>query len=194
MSSESELAALRHCLDHAALDPRCEACAWHNEKVEEVLSALRRSTSVAEPERCPNCDARGWYEVIGNAHDPRCDGTCSVGCPVPVQEQEQCAACEGTGVALTRAGLELVLGCAVDPLSSRCCERGTKCCVVKHGAPPTEPKVKHVCGLQGFGLDPGDTCPACAGRAEEKPAMADHRRPTDPALRVTATAPPTRPR
>ena len=46
---------------------------------------------------CGICEGRGWYEVTGSAHDPRCDGTCSIGCPVPVQEQEQCGACYGSG-------------------------------------------------------------------------------------------------
>jgi len=44
-----ELLPLRRCPDHATFDGQCEACAWHDEKVSEVLAALRR-TAPAEPQ------------------------------------------------------------------------------------------------------------------------------------------------
>lgn len=47
--------------------------------------------------RCNHCDGLGWTVVVVPAHDPRCDGTCYVGCPIPVEEQEECKACCGTG-------------------------------------------------------------------------------------------------
>lgn len=46
---------------------------------------------------CPDCNGDGWYSVIGSACDPRCDGSCEVGCPVPVEEQTKCERCLGTG-------------------------------------------------------------------------------------------------
>ena len=50
-----------------------------------------------EEEECPECGGSGWIEAMGMEHDPRCDGTCKVGCPVPVQVQEQCDLCAGQG-------------------------------------------------------------------------------------------------
>lgn len=49
---------------------------------------------------CGRCGGAGWYVVTVPAHDPRCDGSCSVGCPVPVEAQEQCRECCGTGKEL----------------------------------------------------------------------------------------------
>lgn len=64
---------------------------WALRFTESVTSALGvKATLGAEPQDCPHCGGRGWIEVTGSAHDPRCDGTCSVGCPVPVREQQQC--------------------------------------------------------------------------------------------------------
>jgi len=49
---------------------------------------------------CPRCKGKGWYEVTKSGHHPYCD--CGeVGgylCPIPIQEQEQCAECDGTGL------------------------------------------------------------------------------------------------
>jgi len=39
-------------------------------------------------------DCPGWTTGTGSAHDPRCDGSCSVGCPVPVEIQEPCEVCD----------------------------------------------------------------------------------------------------
>ena len=48
---------------------------------------------------CNECDGKGWYEVTKSGHHPACD--CGeVGgylCPIPIQEQEQCANCFGKG-------------------------------------------------------------------------------------------------
>jgi len=48
--------------------------------------------------RCSYCQGLGWCEGTASEHDPRCDGSCSVGCPVPVQIQVECEVCEGLGV------------------------------------------------------------------------------------------------
>ena len=47
--------------------------------------------------KCPECNGSGAIETTGMAHDPKCDGTCRVGCPVPVQEREPCYVCDGSG-------------------------------------------------------------------------------------------------
>jgi hypothetical protein len=44
---------------------------------------------------CHYCSGQGWTPVIESGHDPRCDGTCSIGCPVPIQAQQQCGFCDG---------------------------------------------------------------------------------------------------
>lgn len=45
-------------------------------------------------EMCPNCGGSGLVSVTRTTaeHDPRCDGTCRVGCPIPVavQDYEPC--------------------------------------------------------------------------------------------------------
>ena len=45
--------------------------------------------------RCRYCNGQGWIEVIESGHDPQCDGTCSIGCPIPIQAQQQCEWCDG---------------------------------------------------------------------------------------------------
>ena len=45
---------------------------------------------------CPDCGGQGWVEGIGMAHHPSCDGSCR-NCPVPVQTQEPCDTCGGSG-------------------------------------------------------------------------------------------------
>lgn len=35
----------------------------------------------------------------------------------------------------------------------------------QEGYLPAKPKIKHVCGLQGFGMSPDDYCPACRGES-----------------------------
>ena len=52
---------------------------------------------MTDKRQCERCRGLGWYEVTVSVHDPACDGTCAVGCPVPELAQEQCAACNGTG-------------------------------------------------------------------------------------------------
>jgi hypothetical protein len=61
-------------------------------RASERLAAQQPDERVAG-ERCATCDGQGWH--VESAHDPRCDGTCAVGCPVPVQAQ--CTECSGTG-------------------------------------------------------------------------------------------------
>ena len=48
-----------------------------------------------EQEVCPECNGDGGHRITVPAHDPRCDGSCAVGCPVPVEEWEWCRACGG---------------------------------------------------------------------------------------------------
>ncbi len=55
------------------------------------VSELQRRKAVGVgKEDCPNCGGSGvvWEEVIRSEHDPRCDGSCSVGCPIPIQDLE----------------------------------------------------------------------------------------------------------
>jgi hypothetical protein len=49
---------------------------------------------------CDWCSGQGWYEITVTVHDPRCDGTCSIGCPVPSQGQAECGLCGSTGKRL----------------------------------------------------------------------------------------------
>ena len=48
---------------------------------------------------CDECSGTGWIEVTRAEHDPRCDGTCNAGCPVPVLDRDRCDACGGTGAS-----------------------------------------------------------------------------------------------
>lgn len=50
-----------------------------------------------EPEVCPECQGRGFVERVRAIHDPRCDGSCDLGCPVPDYYTESCLSCGGYG-------------------------------------------------------------------------------------------------
>lgn len=45
---------------------------------------------------CPDCGGQGWVGGTGMAHHPSCDGSCR-NCPIPVQTQEPCETCGGSG-------------------------------------------------------------------------------------------------
>ena len=50
---------------------------------------------------CPNCNGQGWY--CGTEAGHGCDGTqesCDMNCPIPIQTQEGCEICNGTGKLL----------------------------------------------------------------------------------------------
>jgi len=54
---------------------------------------------------CPDCGGSGWVEGTGMAHHPSCNGSCR-NCPIPVQTQEPCGMCGGTGQVKSNASNE----------------------------------------------------------------------------------------
>jgi|WetSurMetagenome_2_1015567.scaffolds.fasta_scaffold1049185_3 hypothetical protein len=47
---------------------------------------------------CPECGGCGWVVEIVPDRAPGCTGErCVSGCPIPVQRQDQCGACCGSG-------------------------------------------------------------------------------------------------
>lgn len=54
---------------------------------------------------CPDCGGLGWVEGTGMAHHPACDGSCR-NCPIPVQTQEPCDTCGGSGQVQSNAKAE----------------------------------------------------------------------------------------
>lgn len=63
--------------------------------------SMSPSTSLLD---CPDCGGLGWVEGTGMAHHPSCDGSCR-NCPIPVQTQETCAMCGGSGQVESNASL-----------------------------------------------------------------------------------------
>lgn len=75
----------------------------------QLLRAYEKALMLAEllgltTEQCPVCNGHGSYTVIESGHDPNCDGTCAIGCPVPIEALEECSACNGTGEMEVRRG------------------------------------------------------------------------------------------
>lgn len=54
-----------------------------------------------EPGPCGACDGRGWTTVA--THHPACDGDCLL---CPIEDQDECPVCGGTGAVLEGAGTE----------------------------------------------------------------------------------------
>lgn len=78
-------------------------CPTH--EVTTPIDAQPSAERAAPPKECPYCEGRGWNVITVSAHG--CGGDeerCAQTCPVPEQAQEQCAACEGTGVARPKEG------------------------------------------------------------------------------------------
>ena len=71
------------------------------EAVIEDMRGERDDEPPTEPQLCRECGGVGWIEAVRQGHHPNCDAGgpyCSRLCPVPIQTQEQCGACEGSGV------------------------------------------------------------------------------------------------
>ena len=71
--------------------------------LEEIATALADGKfsppveEIVEEIECPVCGGFGGVSSMHSEHDPRCDGSCSIGCPVPVEHRERCEACGGSG-------------------------------------------------------------------------------------------------
>jgi hypothetical protein len=53
-------------------------------------AGLMRAAEIADAE-CPECQGAMLVRFTRAAHDRRCDGSCSVGCPVAVEDNEPCS-------------------------------------------------------------------------------------------------------
>jgi len=76
-------------------------CSWRADFNAEMQRAWEdgrktqtRRVIEPQPEKCGHCGGAGWYEVVGAAHHPDCDGSCRL-CPIPVPEQQQCQCSNG---------------------------------------------------------------------------------------------------